>query len=77
MSESNAKIAVTAALLNTVLRLLPRDAVLDLLSNAYSSISDKVFLRSPEIWAMIPKEIYKEVSEKLLSDLPAIKAKTD
>ncbi|NLO45080.1 MAG: hypothetical protein GX107_01050 [Clostridiales bacterium] len=77
MSESNAKNAVTAALLNTVLRLLPRDAVLDLLSNAYSSISDKVFLRSPEIWAMIPKEIYKEVSEKLLSDLPAIKAKTD
>lgn len=77
MSESDAKNTVTAALLNTAIRLFPREAVLDLLSNAYASISEKVFLHTPQIWAMVPREIYKEVAPKLLSDLPGLKAKTD
>ncbi len=77
MSDSDAKNAVTAALLNAAIRILPRDAVLDLLSSAYGAISEAIFLRTPEIWATVPSEVYSEISDTLLKDLPNIKAKTD
>jgi len=66
-------------LANLLIRLLPRQVLLDTFEAVLNGAMDSMLRCAPNFWAMIPKEEYPAVAEKWLSDpqYAAVKAKTD
>ena len=64
-------------LINTLLHIVPRSGIDELLTGAMSAILDTLMLNCPQFWAMIPSYRYDALAERYLSDKPVLKARTD
>ena|GEM_PF-5529095 len=68
---------VTARVLNALLRILPREAVENVLSALFDSFYSNLLQNTPQAWAMVNSDTYQKISGVLLKDLPIIKEKTE
>ena len=66
-------------LANLLIRLLPRQVLLDTFGAVLNGAMDSILRCAPNFWAMIPKEEYPAMADKWLSDpqYAAVRAKTD
>ncbi len=66
-------------LANLLIRLLPKQVLLDTLEAVLNGAMDSMLRCAPNFWAMIPKEDYPAIADKWLSDpeYAVMRAKTD
>lgn len=66
-------------LINTALRILPRDVVNGVLTAAMSGILDTMIINCPQFWAMVPSDRYNALAQRYLTgnDYYWLREKTD
>ncbi|MEI6580500.1 MAG: hypothetical protein WCN92_13690, partial [Eubacteriales bacterium] len=69
----------TGYLINLVIRLFPRQILVDTLTAVLNGAMDSMLRCAPNFWAMVPKEDYPALAKKWLSDpkYAVMRAKTD
>lgn len=69
----------TGYLVNLLMRLIPRQVLLDTLDAVLNGAMDAMIRCAPNFWAMLPKEDYPALADKWLADpeYAACRAKTD
>lgn len=69
----------TAALVETLLRILPDEVIMSVLESAVDTLVTDVLIRSTSMWALCPSGDYPTAAEKHLSDpsMAKIKEQTD
>ena len=67
----------TASMIETLVRILPDEVVIDGLTKGVEVLVRDVMTMSTSMWAMCDSASYPEAAEKYLKDRPEIKAQTD
>ncbi|MCR4614583.1 MAG: alpha/beta fold hydrolase [Clostridiales bacterium] len=78
MEESNDS-PMLGYVANIAIRILPKQVLMDCLTGFYDSLYYNMLTRIPQFWAMLPKEEYPALADKLLAgdDYAVLRAKTD
>lgn len=65
--------------LNLVIRIIPKDVLMDTLTAVYDELYDNVLTKIPQFWAMISKEAYADLAPKLIGgeEYAVLKQRTD